>query len=420
MGGVTMFEIILSAMPASECATVAVPEMTELATRYYQSGNVLWILSQAWSFIVPLLFLAWGFTGRLSAFAKKYGRNWFFTIVIYLVLFVILYQLLNLPLDFYGEYLRGHEYGLSTQTLGRWFGNYGKNFLVTMVGTVAFVWVFYLLLKRSPRRWWLYSSIASIIIMFITMFIQPIWIDPLFNKFGPMQDKKLEEQILALANRAGIANSRVFEVDKSQDTKMLNAYVVGFGSSSRIVLWDTTIQRMKPDEILFVMGHEMGHYVLHHIWWQMAYFSALSFVIFYLTYRAANFLMRHYRERFGFKRLDDIASVPLLLLLTGLFTFLATPISNYYSRYCEHEADRFGLEITQNSRAAAEAFIVLQQGNLGNPRPGFLFTMWRGTHPSLGSRIDFCNSYCPWRDQQNLKYGEYFRSVEREMSMQEQ
>ncbi len=401
---------IFAAITTPECANVAVPEATEQAIRYYNSGNVLWILEQTWGLIVPLLFLLWGLTGKMSRFAHQWGKKWYFVIVIYLAMFLAISQLLNFPLDFYAGYLRQHDYGLSTQSLGRWFENYGKGLLVAFISVAAFIWVFYLLLKKSPRRWWFYGSLASIGIMFIMMFVQPIWIDPLFNKFGPMQDKKLEEKILNLAAKAGIQDGRVFEVDKSQDTKMLNAYVIGFGSTKRIVLWDTTIKQMSTNEILFVMGHEMGHYILHHVWWGMLYYGALSFVIFYLTYRSANYLMHRYRQRFGFNNLSDIASLPLLLLLISIFVLLTSPLTNYFTRYVEHEADRFGLEITQNNKAAAEAFIVLQQENLAIPRPGPIFKIWCSSHPPLGERIDFCNSYCPWKRKEPLKYSEYFQN----------
>ncbi len=391
-----------------ECAQVVVPEASEQAMRYYNSGNILWIVNQAWSLIVPLLFLLWGFTGKLSGFAERWGKKWYFVIVIYLVLYLTISQILGFPLDYYAGYLRQHVYGLSTETLGHWFGNYGKSFLVSLITAAAFIWIFYLVLKKSPRRWWFYGTLVSIGIVFITAMIQPIWIDPLFNKFGPMKDKQLEAQILALASKAGIHGGRVFEVDKSQETKALNAYVIGFGSTKRIVLWDTTLEAMTPDQILFVVGHEMGHYVLNHMWWGMAYYSALSFVIFYLTYRSANFLMRRYSHRFGFQSLSNIASFPLFLLLIGIFMLLATPLSNWFSRQLEHDADRFGLEITQNNQAAGEAFIVLQHGNLANPRPGSIYNFWRNTHPPLGERVDFCNSYCPWKEQEPLKYGKCF------------
>lgn len=395
---------------AAQCANVIVPEASEQAMRYYYSGNLLWAVQQAWAFIIPLLFLVTGFTGKLAVFSERRGKNWFFTIALYLLIFIIIYKLLSLPLDFYAGYTRQHDYGLSTQSAGRWLNSYGKEALISLIGAIAFVWIFYLLLKKSPRRWWFYSSLVSTGLFFIMMFVQPIWIEPLFNTFGPMKDKPLEKQILALAARAGIDHGRVFEVDKSQDTSMLNAYVTGFGKTGRIILWDTTIKQMKTDEILFVMGHEMGHYVLHHIWWLIGIFAALSLLVFYLTYLSANWLLQKFHRRWGFKHLYSIASLPLLLFLISIFEFLTTPLLNAVSRHMEHEADRFGLEITQDNQAAGEAFLVLQHGNLANPRPGLLYKIWRSSHPPLGERIDFCNSYCPWSEGKPMKYEHYFKS----------
>jgi Zn-dependent protease with chaperone function len=389
-----------------------VPEATEDAIRYYRGGNALWAFEQIWGWLIPILLLVTGWSGKLGALSQKWGQKngiaWFFSIALYLVLFIAIYQLLFFPYDYYTGYVRQHAYGLSTQTFGRWLTNDIIGVVVLMISSIAFVWIVYLLIKKSPRRWWFYSSLASIAVSFIIMFVQPIWIDPLYNDFGPMQNKQLEQKILALAARAKIEHGKVYEVNKSQDTSTLNAYVTGFGSTNRIVLWDTTIQQMREDEILFVMGHEMGHYVLHHLWWNLLYFGALSFLIFYLIYRSANYLMHRYSHRFGFSRLSQIASLPLLLLLASVFMFLTQPLSNFVSRTIEHNADKFGLEITQNNTAAGEAFLVLQQKNLAVPRPGLLFKFWRSTHPPLGERVDFFNSYCPWKEGKPLKYGKFF------------
>lgn len=408
-GKVTMFEVFFAAISSPDYAHVAVPAATEQAMSYYHSGNVLWILQWAWSLIIPLLFLATGFSGKLGTFAEKYGKKWFFSTSLYLILFVAIYQLLNLPLDFYASYVREHEYGLSTQTLSRWLDSYGKWTLVIMLSTVAFVWIFYLLIKKSPLRWWLYSWLVSIGIAFIMMFINPIWIDPLFNDVGPMKDKQLEQQLLNLASRAGIDDGRIFEVDKSKDTKMGNAYVAGLGNTKRIVIWDTSIKGNDLDGILFIMGHEMGHYVLSHNWLLMGYFSIIAFVISNLTYRTANFLLARYQKRFGFNHLSDIASTPLLLFLISFFILLSNPIFHYFSRYMEREADRFGIEINQNNKAAAKLFADAVHEHMANPRPGIIYKIWRSHHPSLGDRVDFCNSYCPWEKGQSLKYGQYFR-----------
>jgi len=396
-----------------ECAQVAVPEATEQALRFYKSGNILWIVQNFWSLVVPLLILFTGLSGKMGKFAGKWGKNWYFTIVIYLFLFLIIDSLLNLPLDFYSRFIRPHAYGLSSQPLARWLSQYGKGILISFALSALFVWIFYLLLKKSPRRWWIYSALVSIVIGFFLLFVKPIWLDPLYNQFGPMKNKQLEKEILALANRAGIEDGRVMQVDKSQDTNMLNAYVTGFGATTRIVLWDTTLDKMSPDEILFVMGHEMGHYVLHHVWWIFLYLSVLSFVVFYLIYKSANWILSRWHRQFGFKKLSEIASLPLLIFLASLFTLISKPLSNYVSRIFEQQADQFGLEITQNNEAAAKAFIVLQKQNLGNPRPGPIYKFWRCSHPPLGERIDYCNRYCPWVQDLPLRYEKEFRKTER-------
>ncbi|MCK4934035.1 MAG: M48 family metallopeptidase, partial [Simkaniaceae bacterium] len=250
--------------------------------------------------------------------------------------------------------------------------------------------------------------LLSIPIMLLFQVIAPVWIDPIFNRYGPMKDKKLEQQILQLAECAGIEGSRVYEVDRSKDTKMMNAYVTGFGQTKRIVLTDTIIQGMSAKELLFVMGHEMGHYVLHHMWYGLAYFSCLALLGLYLIDKLAKSAIRKFSIKFRFTHLGDIASLPLLLVLFQAFMLLSTPLSNYVSRVMEHEADIFGLEITKDNRAAAEAFVKLQRENLAYPRPGPIYIFWRSTHPPLGQRVDFCNSYRPWVRGVPLKYAAKF------------
>ncbi|HXW60388.1 MAG TPA: M48 family metalloprotease, partial [Myxococcota bacterium] len=225
-----------------------------------------------------------------------------------------------------------------------------------------------------------------------------------FHEFHALKNKEIEHQILALASRAKIDNSSVYEVNMSQDTNTLNAYVTGFGATKRIVLWDTTLAKMPAKEILFVMGHEMGHFVLNHVWWSLLFSACFCFVFFYLTYLIANVTLRHFHQRFGFSKLSDIASFPLLVLISLVLLFLFQPINNLFSRHIEHEADRFGLELTKDNQAAGESFLILEKNDLVIPRPGWLYTIWRGTHPSLGERIDFFNHYCPWQKGEDLHY----------------
>jgi Zn-dependent protease with chaperone function len=245
--------------------------------------------------------------------------------------------------------------------------------------------------------------------LFLVMLITPIWIDPLFNDFGPMHNKELEAKILALANRAGIDGSRVYEVDKSVDTEAVNAYVTGFLGTKRIVLWDTLLKKLTDRQILFIMGHEMGHYVLYHVVQGILFSSLLVIGTLLAVQYTAGRLLRRFRTRWGFDRLADVASLPLLVLLVNLFALVVIPVGLVFSRHIEHEADRFGLEITRDNHAAAMSFVRLQTENLAIPRPSFLYYLFRCSHPPLGERVDFCNAYWPWEQGEPLKYGQLFR-----------
>ena len=388
---------------------VAVPEPTPTALQYHRSGLVLWCVTTLWGLAIPALFLFTGFSARIRTWAQAIGRKWFFVVGIYLAIFSVIGFVIDLPLAYYQGYVRQHAYGLSNQTFGKWVSDSLTNLAVSLVIGFLFLWVPYLLLKRSPRRWWLYTGLLMIPFLVLMILVQPVWIDPLFNKFGPMKNKALEANILALAERAGIEGGRVYEVAKSEDTKVLNAYVTGFGNTKRIVLWDTTIAKLDEQELLFVMGHEMGHYVLGHVWKTILFFAAVIMATLFAIHRTAGWLIGKYQHRFGFSELSDVASLPLILLLFSAYLFVITPGVLAFTRANEHESDRFGLEILQNNHSAATAFVKLQTENLGVPRPHWLVRLWQASHPTLGERIDFCNAYRPWERGGALTYGHLFK-----------
>jgi Zn-dependent protease with chaperone function len=392
-----------------ETQPVEVPPPSEKALQYHASGNILWAVDQLWSFLILIVLLATGFSARLRDWSQRIGRKWFFTLAVYFILFNVITALVDLPRAYYVEFVRQHAYGLSNQTLAKWWTDTLISLGVACLIGPLVIWVPYLLLRKSPTRWWLYSGLALIPFIIAGNLIAPIWIAPLFNKFEPMQDKALETRILALADRAGIDGSRVFEVNKSVDTKTIDAYVAGMFATKRIVLWDTIITRMSERELMFVMGHEMGHYALGHVWQGVALSSITIMLSFFVAYKTAGAVLARYAARFGFSTLNDIASLPLLLALVSVFSLVTGPGQLAFTRHVEHEADRFGLEITQANHSAATAFVKLQTDTLGVPRPGLLYTIWRESHPPLGERIDFANDYHPWRDGQGLVYGDRFK-----------
>lgn len=394
---------------AQQPEPVLVPESSDKAMRYYRSGMVLWGVNIVWSLAVPALILFTGLSAKIKNRAQRIGRAWWAAAAVYAIIYFCLTYLVDLPLDFYQSFIRQHAYGLSNQSFGQWFGDSLKALMLLLIFVALVVPGTYFFLRKSPRRWWLYTAIAGTGTIALIRVIFPIWIAPLFDDFGPMKDKSLEAEILALADRAGIESSRVFEVNKSADTETVNAYVSGSFGTKRIVLWDTIIEKLDREQLLFVMGHEMGHYALGHLWKSLLFVGFLLTISLYAAYRTVDHLIDRFRHRFGFDRVSDVASLPLILLLVSLFSFVLTPVGLGFGRYREHEADRFGLEITQDNHAAATTWLVLQRENLSNPRPGFIYRTWRASHPVLADRIEFSNTYRPWATGGELKYGSLFR-----------
>ena len=390
-------------------APVPVPEPSEKAVHFYRSGIVWWLVSEGWSWLVPALILLTGCSGWLGRQSKRIGRWEVCATFVFVLLYLLICYLVSLPLNYFRGFVRLHEYGLSNQTFARWLDHSLKGLLVNVLSFGTTFMVLRQLMRWSPRRWWVYCSLFVGAGVFFMAFAYPVWIDPLFNRFGPMRDKQLESDIAALAQRAGIEGARIYEVDKSADTKAVNAYVNGLGSTKRIVLWDTIIAKLDRDDLRFIMAHEMGHYVLRHVL-ILCLLSALALAGgLWLADRIGNRIIARLRNRLGFENLSDLGAIPLLMLFLTVFGFLLAPLANLATRYTEHEADRFALEITRNNRASALAFVKLQQENLSVPRPAFLDKLWRGTHPSLGDRIDFANSYHPWTTGEAGKYEHLFK-----------
>lgn len=399
---------------ADESTPLPVPEPTPLAVQFHRSGDLLWVFARVWDLAVPSVLLFTGFSARMRDFARRIGRFWYFTVGIYAALFLLILFAVDLPLRYYAGFVRAHAYGLSNQSLARWFGNALKGLGIDVVGVFLFAWVPFFVIRRLPRTWWLVTGLLMVPYTAFVVLISPIWIDPLFNDFQRLSDsrptdaarpkvdrKALEHAILALAERSGIAADKVYVVNKSVDTVTVNAYVVGLLGTHRIVLWDTMLDTLDEREILAVMGHEMGHYVLGHVVWTILTSSIVVVAALFWTDRAGRWVIARYRRRLGFDSLSDVAATPLLLVLIGLSSIVLGPPALAYSRHHEHEADRFSLDLTHANRSTARAFADIQRENLAIPRPGLLDKLWRSTHPSIAERIEFCNEYKPWVTEAN-------------------
>jgi len=316
----------------------------------------------------------------------------------YVLLFSLLMDVVSLPFAYYSGFVVEHHFDLSTQTFGAWLANFLKGETISYLFAVLLAPLAYWGIRRSPRRWWAWIAGGAAPVIIFIMVITPVYLSPLFNKFEPLKDQALRERILTVAQEAGISGSRVFQVDMNKETEKVNAYVTGLFGSKRIVMWDTILKKLEPDEIVFVMGHEMGHYVMNHVWKFIGIFVVTLAILLFVISRTIGFTLRKFGGKMGFTELDDIASLPLLLLMLSLLMFLITPALNAYSRTMEHDADRFGLELTHDGATAASAFVKLANENLSNPAPNAFIEFWLFNHPTLKDRIDFCKQYEPAKE----------------------
>jgi Zn-dependent protease with chaperone function len=392
----------LAAAPASprdylaEVRAAYTPENRAYTTR----RRLLDLADPLVTVLIAFLLLATGLSAAFQRVAERIAKRRYFQVLAYLVQFAAVTWILGLPLEWYGGYALEHRFGLSTQSLGAWFGDSAKGLGmgVFLLGVCPVAWLVYRALRSQPRRWWLRLALGTVPFMMLYMLVEPVLVEPAFNKFRPLQNAELRGRILDLAARAQIPGRKVLEVDRSKQTRQLNAYVSGFGASQRIVLWDTTLRSMREDEILFVMAHEMGHYKLGHAWKLVLFYGVLGFGVFWLVGGIVNRLAARHGPRWGIHEVGDLASMPLLLAAIAVVAFLAQPVTNSFSRWMEHEADVFGLEVTHANDAGARAFIKLAEQNKSDPEPSPFMEAWLYTHPPLVERVRFTMDYRPWEE----------------------
>jgi STE24 endopeptidase len=268
-----------------------------------------------------------------------------------------------------------------------------KGFGVACVAALIFLLPVWAAIRRWPRAWWAIGSAIGVALSIVAIAVAPVFIAPLFNTFTPLKDASLKLRILEMAHREGIPADDVYEVDASRQSRHDNAYVVGLLGTQRIVLYDTLLAGYSPEEVQFVMGHEMGHYVLNHMWKGVAFAALVIVTGFFLLHRLLHRVIGRHAPRLGYASPAAIAAVPLVLLLFSVYAFAIQPIESAVSRHMEHQADVFGLKAIQDLPAsrgvAVSAFQKMAARNLSDPDPPAIVEWWLYSHPSMGSRIRF-------------------------------
>jgi STE24 endopeptidase len=374
--------------------------------------DILHFSEAAWSVLQLVLLLSLGVIWRFRAAVVRRFRNRWLQGYGFLLLFSLATTLLSLPLDIYGQWLR-RSYGLSVQSWGSWAGDQAKSFgLGWLIGGLLVMLLFFII-RKFPRRWWLVFWLAMIPVTLAGVFATPYIIDPLFNKFEPLAQsqpqlvRRLEE--VAQRGHMNIPPERMFLMKASAKVTTLNAYVTGFGASKRVVVWDTSIAKGTPDEILFIFGHESGHYVLHHIVRGLVMTFVILLVLMYCGYRFVQWSIRRFGKRWGIESQHDWGALAVLLLAFSIFSIVLEPLQSTLTRTQEHAADVYGQEaihgIVADPQATARgAFQVLGETSYDDPNPSQFIEFWTYSHPSIGRRAAFGAHYDPWAAGVEPKY----------------
>ncbi|MGB7844038.1 MAG: M48 family metallopeptidase [Candidatus Acidiferrum sp.] len=387
-------------------------ERYEKAVAYSRAGYALHFVSVAWGIVVLVVLLGKKVVARLREFAEARSKRRIWQGVIFVPGLMLLLAVLQLPIEMYWHRL-SLRYEQSVQGWGSWFWDWTKGEMIGLVLGLGVVLLLFAVMRWKPRSWWLYFWFASIPLVLFVVFISPWVLDPMFHKFLPLQEKHadLVESIEKLTDRAGmpIPPERMFLMEASEKTNQINAYVTGIGASKRVVVYDNTIRKMAPGEVLFVVGHEIGHYALGHVMKGIAFALAGILFALYVAYRALQWMLSIWGEQWGVHGQQDWAALAVLLLIGSVVGFLGEPIGNGFSRMQEHAADVYGLEVIHGivpnaSEAAAHAFQLMGELDLADPNPPRLITVWLYSHPPMADRLKFAHDYDPWGQGVPAKY----------------
>jgi Zn-dependent protease with chaperone function len=388
------------------------PGQREKAIAYSSAHYRHLTITSLWAIFLPLFILRWRLAPRYRDWAERVSRRRFVQVLLYAPLLLLTLAFLALPFDLWDHSLE-RSFGLSVQGWNSWLGDWMTNQMIALILGSLLIWILYGVIRRSPRRWWFCFWLAAMPVVLAVFFAQPLVIDPLFFKFTPLAASQpaLVTKLEEVVHRGGmeIPPERMFEMNASTKLTGLNAYVTGFGASKRAVIWDTTLAKAATPEVLFVFGHEMGHYVLHHIPKEITIDSLLLLGLLYLGYRISVWMLRRWGAGWGIRGIDDWASLPVLIFVLTTLTAFATPAFNAISRHFEHEADRFGLEVVHGivpdqGKVAANFFEKSGEINLADPNPSTWAKIWFFDHPTRPERVHFAATYDPWEKGSRPKY----------------
>jgi STE24 endopeptidase len=352
---------------------------------YFEGGYVLLVVDALVAIALSALLLFTRISSRMRKMAEGVTRSRLLQAPIYIALYLVLTTVVTLPLAIYEGYFREHDYGLSNQNFGQWFGEYALSFAIDFIVFVILGMIVYAIIRRTKQYWWVWATAITVVFGLFGAMVAPVYIAPMFNTYTPLKAGPVKDHILSLARSEGIPVDNVYEFDASRQSKRISANVSGMFSTTRISLNDNLLKRSTEREIMAVLGHEMGHYVLDH-GMRLAILSGLvALFAFGFTAWGFNVMARVFGGVWDVRGVDDPAGLPALVALLTFFFFIATPLTNTISRTTEAQADIFGVNAARQPDGFAEAALQLSEYRKLDPSPLEEFVFY--DHPSGRSRI---------------------------------
>lgn len=361
------------------------PEAKVRSDAYFEGGYWLILWNALLGVGVCLLVLATGWSAAWRDFVARRVPWRPLQVAVYAVIFTVVTTVLSFPLTAYQLYFREHRYGMATQDFGAWFAEQRTGLFVQIITFGIFLPVLYAVFRRAPRTWWLWGSGVMICFLAVGTIISPIFIEPLFNKYKALEEPAIRDQILAMARANQIPVHDVYQFDASRQTTRVSANVSGAFGMARINLNDNLIKRCSLSEIRQVMAHEMGHYVLNHIYKLLLEFACVILVLAFFTRAAFEAVLRRWGTRWRVEGIADPAGFPVLVMLLTLLFLIATPVFNSIIHETEAEADAFGINTSREPDGFAQSAIKLGEYRKMDPGPIEEFMFF--DHPSGRARI---------------------------------
>ncbi|HXC55085.1 MAG TPA: M48 family metallopeptidase [Rhizomicrobium sp.] len=352
---------------------------------YFEGGYALILVDTLYAIAVAALLLWFRISANIRDFAERQTRSRFWQVPLYAGPYILITTALSFPLTLFENFFRERSYGLMNQTFLGWFGDFLTMTGVDLILTTVALTIGYWAIRQAGRNWWIWAAALFIAFNTVVTVISPVVIDPLFNKYTPLPDSPLKRDVLSLARANGIPAHDVFLVDASRQSDRISANVAGFLGTTRIALNDNLLKHGTHDEILAVLGHEMGHYVLDHQSRGLALFGLLALAGFAFMSAGFSLATSLFGGNWDVRTVDDPAGLPLLAALAAIFLLLATPITNSITRTMEVQADMFGINAARKPDAFATAVLKLSSYRKLDPAP------WEEAifydHPSGRTRI---------------------------------